>query len=281
MQLNRIALADIHDPRRVTRAVHFQLGRIEPPVPITKIAFELGIMEVRQSQFDGFEGMLLTDRVRSHGAILANTRHGAKRARFTVAHELGHFLLERHEFSGPAGFKCGEQDMRATRDDRRELRQEEEANRFAIELLAPPRLFDPHLNDEPNLKDAILLRSLLHISLEASVRRMVDRHPHVLAAVWSKDGRIRYKHRHDDFPWIKWNPRDSVPGDSLTFRTTSDGKRGISDWVEVNSIAWTGVMDIELWEQVYVGSSGYAVTLLWADIPDEDDEDQPVISPRS
>lgn len=280
MQLDRIDLADIHDPRRIAREVHLQLGRLEPPVRVTEIARALGIIEVKQSQFDGFEGMLLTDRVRSRGAILANTRHGAARARFTIAHELGHFLMEWHEFSGPAGFKCSAQDMRETREGQREMRQEVEANRFAIELLAPPPLVDPNFSDEPDLRDAQRLRGRLRISLEAAVRRMVDRHSQCLAAVWSADRRIRYVHRHKEFPWIKWSPRDPVPRKSLTFRVASNGNRGFTDWAEVHSIAWTDVIDIEIWEQVRIGSNGHAVTLLWADIPDDDNEDEPVISPR-
>lgn len=92
MHLGRIDLADIHVPIAIARAVHKHLGVIEPPVPISKIAKALGITEIRLQRFDGFEGMLLTDRVRSSGSILANTAGGTKRERFTVAHELGHFL---------------------------------------------------------------------------------------------------------------------------------------------------------------------------------------------
>jgi Zn-dependent peptidase ImmA (M78 family) len=68
-------------------------------VPIEEIAEALDIVEVRIAEFDGFEGMLLTDTVRREGAILANARGGPRRARFTIAHELGHL---------PAGAACSQ-----------------------------------------------------------------------------------------------------------------------------------------------------------------------------
>ena len=66
--------------------MHQQLGDTSLPFPVIDIARALDIIEVRTNRFDGFEGMLLTDSIRSKGAILANTRHGHRRARFTIAH---------------------------------------------------------------------------------------------------------------------------------------------------------------------------------------------------
>ena len=87
-------------------AVHRQLGALSGAVPIDEVARSLDITEIRKDRFDGFEGMLLTDRRRSFGKILANTRHNARRARFSIAHELGHFLLESHELNRAEGFGC-------------------------------------------------------------------------------------------------------------------------------------------------------------------------------
>ena len=81
--------------------------------------------------------MLLTNRARSFGSILVNMSHGPRRARFSIAHELGHFLLERHVLSQDDGFRCTSQDMREARDDTRHHKQEAEANHFAAALLAP------------------------------------------------------------------------------------------------------------------------------------------------
>ena len=273
LNLSRVDLADLHDPRMIAKAIHAQLERIESPVPIMQIARSLGISDIRQESFDGFEGMLLTDRVRSSGAILANTSRGARRARFTVAHELGHFLMERHQLSGSSGFTCQAQDMRATLEGKRNMRQESEANQFAINLLAPYSLFDQLLSQDPSLKDAQRLRDTLNISLEAAVRRMVERREECLAVVWSKDGQIRYWIRGDGFPWITGQRGERLPQLSMASKIVANGSIGISPFVETSPMAWTSRSDLELFEQTRLGNSGHAVTLLWAELSDEDDGD--------
>ncbi|TMV09113.1 hypothetical protein FGK63_08360 [Ruegeria sediminis] len=60
-----------------------------------------------------------------------------------------------------------------------------EANSFAIVLLAPPSLFDPHLSGDPDLRDAQRARDSLDVRLEACTRRLLERRPEPLAAVLS------------------------------------------------------------------------------------------------
>lgn len=274
MALDRIDLADIHSPERLAARLHAQLGPVTTAVPIVEIALGLDISDVRIDSFDGFEGMLLTDRVRSDGVILANCRYGHQRARFTIAHELGHFLLERHEVSRETGFRCTPRDMRETREGRRELRQEAEANRFAIELLAPPAMFDRHLSRDPDLQDAQHLRRALDLSREACIRRMVERRDEPLAAIWSHEGRVRYSIRGDAFPYLALNKNDPLPKISQAFKVVSKGDRGITTFRETHAAAWTRRPEIEMFEQTRVGKNGHAVTLLWAELPrDPDDED--------
>lgn len=123
MQLSRIDLADLHIPKLIARAIFKQICKVSGPVPVSQIARALDILDIKAQTFDGFEGMLLTDTVRSAGSILANTRYGARRARFTIAYELGHFLLERHQLFGDGGFTCTAQDMREARANNRHFRQ--------------------------------------------------------------------------------------------------------------------------------------------------------------
>ncbi|SDK65366.1 ImmA/IrrE family metallo-endopeptidase [Aliiruegeria lutimaris] len=264
MHLDRIDLADIHEPSRLAAAVHGMLGPVDGPVPVDDVACALDIHEVRLGGFDGFEGMLLTDRVRSTGAILANTRKDRRRTRFTVAHELGHFLMERHVLSDGTGFKCQAKDLWETRDEEVHLRQETEANRFAIELLAPPALFDPHLSTEPDLRDALHLRGHLDISLEASVRRMIERRPECLAAVWSHEGRVRYVVRGTGFPYVPLQKGDHLPRATKAFRVIETARPEVTDSTETPFRDWTRQPALELLEQTRLASNGHAVTLLWA-----------------
>ena len=271
MRLDRCDLADIHAPRRLAEALHRLLGPVEGAVPILDIAYSLDIAKIRQDAFDGFEGMLLTDIRRSTGVILANTRYGPHRARFTIAHELGHFLLERHALSDTAGFRCLPADLRETREGKQHVRQESEANRFAIEVLAPPSQVRPFLDDPPDLRAAQRMRAHLDLSLEASVRRIIELHDEPLAAVWSKDGRIRYSVRSKRFPHVARTRGHSLPQTTPAFRAVAGGTRGFTEMVETHGLAWTNWPDLTLREQTRVGDKGHAVTLLWADLPEQSD----------
>ena len=271
MKLERIELADVHEPRALARELHRQLGEAGTRVDVSALAGALDIDHVMLEEFDGFEGMLLTDSVRSRGVILANSRHGQRRARFTIAHELGHFLMERHVLTDASGFRCRSQDMREAREGRQDLKQESQANQFGIELLAPARKFESRLSNDPDLKDAERARDTFDISLEASVRRLVDLRPETLAAVWSQNGCIRYHHKGENFPWINRQPGSAVVSTTPAFTAVSNRELGLTAITEAHPMTWTDAPDLELWEQTRVGRDGHAVTLLWAERLDDDE----------
>ena len=220
--------------------------------------------------------MLLTDTVRSRGGILANNTRGHQRARFTIGHELGHFLLERHRLSDEKGFRCRAQDIRETREGRPTLtslsRQEAEANRFDIELLAPPHLVASSLRKDPDLRVARDLARALDLSLEASLRRYVDLHHQPLAAVWSKAGIVQTFARSVRFPWLAVTKGDPLRPASRADRVTRSNQSGITDMRETQSPAWLGRTDVELFEQTRIGKDGHAVTLLWTTLDDDEAE---------
>lgn len=237
------------------------------------IARALGIDEVREEPLDGCEGMLFTNARRSHGKILVNTSHGLEAARFSIAHELGHYLLERHELTLDGMFSCNLADMRQARSMRMHLLQEVEANEFAIGLLAPAYATRAILAGDPGIEAALSLRSRLELSLEASTRYLVDHHDEPLAAIWAKDGLIRYVVRGSRFPWITAARGTRLPQLSLTARFAATGRRVTGAMSEVAAVAWTNADIPELFEQVRVGRDGHSLTLLWATLPDTEDED--------
>jgi len=262
LNLNRVELSDIHHPRALAKAVHDQLGPVECSIPVVRIAKELGIGEVRLCAFDGLEGMLLTDRVHSRGSILANTLKGNRRANFTVAHELGHFLLERHLFER-TGFTCSAADMRVNAGSSRHQRQEAEANEFAISLLAPPYRVLPMLGSTPDLQDAVRLRNDLDISLEASVRLLIDFRAEPIAAIWSKGGRVRYFVTSRAFPSVSVKRGAMLRAETAAAELIAGKVQRMSEVVKTPSTAWTMKQGIPMGEQTRLGRDGYAVTLLF------------------
>jgi len=131
-----------NDPVRLAEAIHRQLGSSSGPVPVREIALALDIVEIREESLASFEGALVTSHERSEGSILVNRSSNRQRRRYSIGHELLHFLNPLHEQTTANGFECSRADMALSgRLDggglRRHDRQEVEANRFAIELLAP------------------------------------------------------------------------------------------------------------------------------------------------
>src|SRR5262249_8548413 len=98
-------------------------------------------------------------------------------------------------------FYCSRRDMMTSLDARgRHLRQEAEANEFAIELLTPRNLLKPHLRGAPDLADVVALSDRFDVSKEAAARRNVRCHQEKLAVVFCRDGLVRYADRGADFP---------------------------------------------------------------------------------
>ena len=103
----------------------------KPPVPVDDLARRCGAHLVRRRFDDALSGLLIE---LGDGALIAvNNRQAPVRQRFTIGHELGHFLLEHHdrfhidlgtnaEHGNPPGY---------------DWRSERAANDFAAELLMP------------------------------------------------------------------------------------------------------------------------------------------------
>jgi hypothetical protein len=152
--LDRVEIEDVGaNSERLAEAIHRQLGTCQGPVPVLDIAKALDIIEIREEPLTGFEAALLTTPERGYGSIVVNLDSSPQRRRFSVGHELLHFLNPWHEPTSPSGFRCSRQDMIETRRSARDphRRQEAEANQFSIELLAPPALARPHIEGEADL----------------------------------------------------------------------------------------------------------------------------------
>jgi hypothetical protein len=269
--LDRIELDDAgSNPQAIATAIHRQLGTVIGPVPVHEIATALDIVEIRAEPLSSFEGALVTTPERGQGSILVNARAGYPRQRFTVGHELGHFLNPWHRPTSEHGFECSQQDMRihSAVDRDRHQRQEAEANAFAIELLAPVTIIAPYLAGAPDLQHVLAMSEDLWISKAAAARRYISQHHDCLALVFSHQGRFEYTDRNPDFPWI-----DLCEGQPLPQLPTAPNNSTASGIEEGESLDWfdrpkTG----ELLVQTLYQQDDYAITLLQLD-NGSDDED--------
>lgn len=282
MKLHRFELDGIRAPKRMVAAVRAQLGMMPGRVPVDEVARALDVAEVCIRPFDGFEGMLLTDARRSKGAILANGAKGAQRARFTIAHELGHFLLEWHQQGPQGGFMCAPRDLRQAKLSAADQhkRQDAEANNFAAELLVPTAWVRQSCSGDPDLGDAQRLRKTLDVSTEVAVRRMVEVRPELLAAVWSFKGMVSYTIRSEKTPFITCRRKTRMPTESGAWQQVEARQTGTSPWQDVDPTLWTDQQGLHLFEQMRLSNSGHAVTLLWfEEDPDGEEEDDARLPP--
>jgi hypothetical protein len=263
LELDRIAIESVGaDPARLAAAIIKQMPDLTGAIPVHDVARALDINEVREESLTSFEGCLLTDQHKSYGSILVNAASGSRRRRYTIAHELGHFLNELHRPTAQDGFRCTKEDMACPLRQGLHLRQEAEANTFAIELLAPAKLIQKQLSRPADLEHVLAIADNQKISRAAAARRYVDLHDECLAMVFSVSGRVRYIEKGEGFPATRIWTRDPVP--TLVPRP-SDGSE-LTTLDEVSAAAWLSWPDgVTLFAQTLHQVDGYATTLLVAE----------------
>jgi Zn-dependent peptidase ImmA (M78 family) len=171
---------------------------------LAEIAEEVGI-EVLYRPAESYDGALLRIRDAQRGYIVINSRiREESRKRFTLAHEIGHFVLP------------GKQ-QRIENWDADLYRPELEANRFAAEILMPRRLMAEFVESEPSLESIRSIAQLCGTSLTASAVRLITLTPHRAAVVWSQNQKILWSKLSDGFVrWIrKGEGRTALPASTI------------------------------------------------------------------
>jgi Zn-dependent peptidase ImmA (M78 family) len=132
--------------RQVVEALLDKYKIAHGAVPVDEIARLLGIEIKLDKVDDGLSGFIVRDKHSKKAVIGANRSHHPNRQRFTIAHELGHFLLHSghvvHLDETPTAFRVN---LRSAESAKGEDNDEREANLFAAELLMPARFLEKDL----------------------------------------------------------------------------------------------------------------------------------------
>src|SRR5690606_23003086 len=138
----------------------------------------------------GFEGCLTKapKEKKGWGIIYNNKMHSKGRIRFTLAHELGHYLLHRAQF--PDGIQCGEQDFLRWESEYAQI--EHQANVFAANLLMPLDDFRNQIDDKSKADLSILsaCAERYGVSLMAAILRWIEYTERRVILVVSRSGFI-------------------------------------------------------------------------------------------
>lgn len=276
LSLDRMIVEEVGaNPEKLAQAIHQQLGSREGAVPVVAIAKALDIMEIRVEWLKSLEGALQMAPGRDIGSVMLNAASSRQRRRFTLAHELGHFLNALHEPPSDEIFACSKADMIAGVDpsdiNDRHKRQEAEANRFAAELLMPRYLVRPYLAERASLAVGLSLANALEVSKAAALRRYVQLHDCPQAVLFARNGRLTYLVRHSAFPRLCLTKDAQLP-------LGSDGDR-IAPAETIDWLAAPSRQSLRL--QRLPQSDGYETLLIQAEgVPasghDGDDDDEQV-----
>ncbi|MGI4878747.1 MAG: ImmA/IrrE family metallo-endopeptidase [Janthinobacterium lividum] len=233
MKVNEALLMDLADcgsPERLLGVILDHHRDWKPPVDVETFALTVGILEFRDLEVDGFVGALMTDLEKTKGIILSATGMSAVRRRFTIAHELGHFLIAAHR----GDKRCTSKDLMETRRETLHQKEEAQANRFAAGLLMPKPWFVAQTDDlgSPLLEHLRLLAATYSVSMEAAANRYAELTPETCAFVFLRNGRIRYARPSRSFPALAVRSGDQAPTDYLRAAVIA------GTWATADAAAW-------------------------------------------
>ena len=156
-------------------------------------------LDLHEVEADGFEGALIRSQDLPLGAIaVRNSIREAGRKNFTIAHEIGHFVLPGHDHASQA---CTPAEIGDWAEGSTEHTLEREANEFAAELLMPAELVEVIARSAaPSLEVIDKIAREFGASLSAAASRYCDV-VEQCAVVWSSEGAIQWAKRSADFPF--------------------------------------------------------------------------------
>lgn len=261
-------LADCGSPERLLGVILDHHHEWTPPVDIETFALSVGILEFRDLEVDGFVGALMTDLEKTKGIILSAANMPLTRRRFTIAHELGHFLIAAHR----GDKQCTTKDLMEMRRETLHQKEEAQANRFAAGLLMPKPWFVAQTDvfGPPELEHLRVLSSTYSVSLEAAANRYAELTPETCAFVFVRNGRIRYARASKTFPALVVRSGDAAPSDCQS------GALIPGSWTRADACAWVrqdaGSRRPDLRMQMMDQSGGFQTVLLRMDATAYDDE---------
>jgi Zn-dependent peptidase ImmA (M78 family) len=274
----RMKLADLGSPEALADAIIAHYPGIGIPIPLEQIAKAIGIVDILEQTTGSFDGVLVTTAAKGTGSIAYNNASRIERRRFTIAHEIGHFLIPWHGASA----QCASADFSVLKSQDARRNKEAEANRFAAAFLTPTTLFahDIRRFGSPQTEHILALATKYQVSKEMAARRYTELCDHVCAVIFSRHGAVRYFPRSRTCPFLDIAKGNPLPPGALSSR--SRGQPGyLSEWTETAPEIWFGatrrLAGKVIYEQFLEQRDGYRLTMLTVDdLPDQDelDEDQ-------
>jgi len=233
-----------------------ELGITEPEeIDLEAIAQHVGATVIRE-RLQGTEARIVGADDRA--IITVNQDSLPTRQRFSIGHELGHWMNDR----GRVDLACGadKQERFFTGTDKESL-----ANNFATELLLPSGMFTPRLGRQPPTLPVIKdLAHTFRASFTATARRVVDLGAHPAMVICSSLTKRVWFKASSELEGLLW-PNNQTSRDTLAYELLKRSEYGeATDEMDTN--AWIDHENAEAY--VLVESSvkvtpDLVVSVLW------------------
>ncbi|MDO5655753.1 MAG: ImmA/IrrE family metallo-endopeptidase [Flavobacteriaceae bacterium] len=219
---------------------------------------------------DSFDGLLEHEYGTFHIYINTDRLEHAytERARFTFAHELGHFYIDNHRNALAQGLINSHCSFTGFVSDKK---MEREADYFASCLLLPKKRIEKDcFRKKFDIKLIKELSKKYQVSLTATALRFATIGNHPIMIVYSVDNSIKWYWRSDDFPfWVLKHGKDKIPNDTAMSEFYTMGTKYKSNetvyaenWFKMN---FESDYDRQFCEHCIYGLDNSVLSIIWED----------------
>ncbi len=245
---------------------------------LDEICIERGLY-VKRDSLEGSEARLILNAGGGDvkGIITVNSQESYEsRAKFSIAHELGHFELHKDH----SDFNCNIIAINEWFAKQRAAQMEVEANAFASELLMPAKFVQPKIkNKSPSLALIKQLSEEFQTSITASAIKFIEHTEEACALVFFDKAKANFNIRSKLFEEQKyWVPVGPLSKDTYAF-DVANGKSVPAAMSDVPFDSWVDIsgkperIRDELSEKclkeeaIFFPRLGTGISLLWAKDP--------------
>lgn len=250
-------------------------GDLILPLPIEELARIAGIENIEYKEGLPFEGMLVVD----HSAIVINKSNN-QRERFTIGHEIGHFLIPHHRLK-KRSFRCEKKDTSSHNmaSGSNVEKIEVEANRFASSILMPQKEFTKAIGGRDFcMSEIVRIAIMFDTSIQATCIKYAQVSGKKLLFIVTKGLFVEKILRSGGFPRLSISIQKGSPISprAITVREANN-KEKISEIEEIDETIWLEgrlTNNQKLWEQSYKQEGDYRITALYVEESESMDEDE-------
>ena len=261
----------VHPAARLAEKLLDHFGMADKP-DVQALCRLLGL-RVREKKFHSFAGILIRREHAASGIIGVNAAYDDVYKRFTVAHEIGHFLIPSDQ-KPETRCKAGLIECFSSKLDSPEIA----ANEFAAELVLPRKIAEKHFDlNRPSLSQIAQVAREFDTDLVVATQRYLVLTNQPCAMVWSERGRAAWSCATSSLPFelaLGYLPATaSMAGRLFAGKQVSAGMQEMGShlWFDTSSAARIGSV---FEESVAFPGTHNVLSLVWVPLDHIDPQEQ-------